>query len=165
MQRAGGAGGQPRAALELLALRRARVWAPSSVWHTVATRRRRPAEIDPADPPKKTVEMLQLLSLAAHSAGAAAAASGVPRAQAPLVGALPLRPLTPLVLDVRCVAPSLRQSFPHTVTDHSSWRRTQSEWDAGHISCAHRLPVQDDPTLIDQACNTCSLATPSPIGN
>ena len=142
------------------------MWTPSSVWHTVATRRRRPAEIDSADPPK-TVQMLQLLSLAAHSAGAAAAASGeVSRAQAPLVGALPLRPLTPLVLDVRCVAPSLRQSFPHTATvDQSSWRRTQSEWDAGHISCAHRLPVQDDPTLIDQACNTCSLATPSPIGN
>jgi phage shock protein E len=28
--------------------------------------------------------------------------------------------------------------------------RTQAEWDAGHISCAHLLPVQDDPSLIAQ---------------
>ena len=42
------------------------------------------------------------------------------------VTALPLGPLLPLLVDVR----------------------TQAEWDAGHIRCAHLLPVQDDPLLI-----------------
>ena len=28
--------------------------------------------------------------------------------------------------------------------------RTEAEWNAGHVSCAHRLPVQDDPALVDQ---------------
>ena len=42
------------------------------------------------------------------------------------VAQLPLAPRAPLVLDVR----------------------TQEEWDAGHISCAKRMPVQDDSSLI-----------------
>ena len=73
---------------------------------------------------------MRLLAFAAHAAVAAgtAAARDSHGARSPLSKALPLKQLTPLVLDVR----------------------TESEWDEGHISCAHRLPVQDDPALIDQ---------------
>jgi len=28
--------------------------------------------------------------------------------------------------------------------------RTKSEWDEGHASCAHRLEIQDDPSLVDK---------------
>ena len=40
--------------------------------------------------------------------------------------------------------------------------RQQSEWDAGHVSCAHRLPVQDDPSLVAKvtALAANDLATP-----
>lgn len=74
--------------------------------------------------------MLQLFALGTCAGAAAAGAAAANKADLPLVvaKALPLVPLTPLVLDVR----------------------TEAEWDEGHISCAHRLPVQDDPTLIDQ---------------
>jgi rhodanese-related sulfurtransferase len=68
----------------------------------------------------------------------------MPLALLPLVGALgslPLAPLAPIVLDVR----------------------TQAEWDAGHVSCAQRIPVQDDPALIDQVKNLASGDLTVPI--
>jgi rhodanese-related sulfurtransferase len=32
--------------------------------------------------------------------------------------------------------------------------RDQGEWDGGHVSCAHRLPVQDDATLVRRGART-----------
>ena len=61
-------------------------------------------------------------------------------ASAPAV-VLPAGPLAPVVLDVR----------------------TLDEWNAGHVSCAHRLPVQDDPSLMAQVKALVSNDLTAPI--
>ena len=40
--------------------------------------------------------------------------------------------------------------------------RSQSEWDVGHVSCAHRLPVQDDRALVSSVRSLANgnMATP-----
>ena len=53
----------------------------------------------------------------------------------------PLAPKAPLVLDVR----------------------TPEEWDAGHISCAHNLPVQDDSSLIQTVKMLVGMDLTSPV--
>jgi hypothetical protein len=55
----------------------------------------------------------------------------------------------PVVLDVR----TQQVRDPHLILTSSSPHPNlilSQEWDAGHISCAHRIPVQDDPILISQ---------------